>query len=42
MLHACHLDSAMKFHVDLDEFASVHGALFLSEGLHSVPYLYIV
>lgn len=42
MLHACHLDSVMKFHADLDEFASVHAALFLSEGLHTVYHICII
>ena len=34
MLHPCYLDNVMKLHVDLDEFASLQAALFLSEGLH--------
>ena len=40
MLHACHLASVMKLHADLDEIASVHAALFPSEGLHKENIVY--
>lgn len=44
MLYAFQLDSALKLHADVDEFSSVHAALFLSEGflkkkICSVPYV---
>lgn len=34
MLYAFLLDSVLKLHADVDEFSSVHAALFLSEGFH--------
>ena len=40
MLHACQFDSVLKLHVDLDEFASVHAALFLSGALHEENVVY--
>ena len=47
MLHACQLDSVMKLLADLDKFASVHAALFLSEALHEeivvpISHVYVV
>ena len=42
MLQACQLDSMMKLYADLhvDQFASVHAVLFLSEGLHKENIAY--